>query len=138
MAADSGTHRDHNAVVRVDRLGHRAGHDLTDALQLESLVEHARNAGHYDTEAEWQQVAKIIQARWEKEKNSRRHELLDGILRSIHQETGAEARLAYLRLRVKLADDESRPDRQRQLFDELIGREWSAENEAETLALLDR
>src|SRR6185369_13694106 len=35
-------------------------------------------------------------------------------------------------------NDESRPDKQRQLFDELIGREWTAEIEAETLALLDK
>ncbi|MCE9526047.1 MAG: hypothetical protein K8R36_08335, partial [Planctomycetales bacterium] len=107
--------------------------------QLESLVEHTRNAGHYDTEQEWQRVAKIVQARWEKEKPGSRRELkLDEVLRNIHQETGEEARTAYLRLRIKLADDESRPDKQRQLFDELISHSWTPEMQAETLTLLDK
>lgn len=107
--------------------------------QLEKLVEHVRNSRNPASDEEWQSVAKIIQARWEKEKpGSRRERLLDEVLRNIHQETGAEARLAYLRLRVKRANDESRPDKQRQLFDELIGREWTVEIEAETIALLDK
>ncbi|MGI8978782.1 MAG: VIT domain-containing protein [Pirellulaceae bacterium] len=106
--------------------------------QLEKLVEHVRNARNRPSEEQWRKIAKIIQARWEQEKKPSRRELLDQVLRNIHQETGAQARIAYLRLRIKLADDESRPDKQRQLFDELISQPWSAEIEAETLALLEK
>jgi Vault protein inter-alpha-trypsin domain/von Willebrand factor type A domain len=106
--------------------------------QLERLVEHVRNSRKLVSDEEWKKVAAAIQARWEKEKNQRQREILDGVLRSIYQETSAEARIAYLRLRVKLADDESRPDKQRQLFDELLNQSWTAEIEAETLALIDK
>src|SRR5205823_2184099 len=71
--------------------------------QLEKLVEHVRNSRNPASNEEWQKIAQIVQDHWGKEKNSRRRELLDEVLRNIHQETGAEARLAYLRLRVKLA-----------------------------------
>ncbi|MBC7855697.1 MAG: hypothetical protein IAF94_19885, partial [Pirellulaceae bacterium] len=106
--------------------------------QLEKLVERVRNSRNSASDEQWQKVAKIVQARWEKEKNARRREILDQVLRNIHQETGVQSRIAYLRLRVKLADDESRPERQRLLFDELIGQAWSADIEAETLALLEK
>ncbi len=106
--------------------------------QLTYLVEHVRISRNLVSDEEWKKIAATIQSRWEKEKNERRREILDQILRNIHQETDAESRIAYLRLRVKLADDESRPEKQRQLFDELLNQSWTPELEAETLVLVEK
>lgn len=105
---------------------------------LQRLLNWTRNSQHGLTQDDWKKIASAIIPRWEAEKKRQQKARLDDILRNIFQETGVEARIAYHRLRVEKADDDSRPNAIRQLLGELLEQPWTKELEVETLGLIPK
>ncbi len=105
---------------------------------LQSLLNWTRNGQHGLTQDDWKKIASAIIPRWEAEKKRQQKARLDDILRNIFQEAGMEARIAYHRLRVEKADDESRANAIRQLLGELLEQPWTEKLEAETLGLIPK
>jgi hypothetical protein len=105
---------------------------------LPGLVSWAQQAPGATTD-QWREVAAVVRRRWENAADETERSQLDETLLSIYSNRFADSLyLPFLRERIDAATEATRPWRVRQLFDALIGQAWTAEHEAESIALIPR
>jgi len=111
-------------------------------VQLQQLVAWCTAYAEQATDEDWQAIAAAIKPRWQAASGAEAHpaieQLLAGALLQVFGELGHSERTRFLRERLAASDDERRAGRASALFHALLDDAWSAENEAESLALIDK
>jgi tetratricopeptide (TPR) repeat protein len=94
------------------------------------------------TDDDWKAIAAAIKPRWQAASGEAAHpaieQLLAGSVLRVLGEIGLAERIAFLRERLAASGNEQRAARASELFGALLDTTWTAEIEAESLALLDK
>jgi hypothetical protein len=106
--------------------------------QLSSFVNWLINARELTADDDWKAIAAAARQRWTAADDWEDKQWLSSALVAIYSNRLAAEYLPFLRAQVDAADDAHRPASRRQLFDALLAQPWSAEFEAESLALVPR
>jgi predicted Zn-dependent protease len=89
--------------------------------------------------AAWAKVATELKVRWSNTSDqSLKHQLGASLGQVLSARVGADEYLDFLRLQWKAGPETHRPEYAATLFDTLLSREWSAERENESIALLPK